>query len=155
MRKILTIAMTRLIVASPFLVLLFTSTYGLAGYAATETDVRRVIDKASAAFAEENYQGVLLFFHPQSPKKASTRETLRNIFNAHDLKFEVLDFKFLGEDGPFAFVKVKERTTKRLPDDSFRNNTSDAIYVFRKDAASWKIWDELVLETEFHEVKPE
>ena len=120
---------------------------------ATEVAIRQLVDNAASAFAKEDYEGVLKAFHPQSPQKANTEEILRRIFKTHDVQLTFSDFKFIGEDGDYAVVRMKEKSTRRPSSDgTFKDNTSDALYVFRKDGNEWKIWNEMILETEFHEV---
>jgi ketosteroid isomerase-like protein len=120
----------------------------------TEVAIRQLIDNAGNAFAKEDFEGVLKAFHPQSPQKANTEENLRRIFKTHDVQLTFSDFKFIGEDGNYAVVRMKEKST-RIPssDGTFNDNTSDVLYVFRKDGKAWKIWNEMILETKFHEAK--
>ena len=112
--------------------------------------IHQTLDQSIAAFNNENLSGALQAVHPDSPTSQVTKDQISRIFNNYDVKLELVDFDFLGESGPYAFARVKEKSTE-LSDTDFRNNTSDAVYIFRKHDNQWKLWGEYVLETAFED----
>ena len=112
--------------------------------------IHQSLDQGIVAFNNENLSGALQSVHPDSPTYQVTKEQISRIFNNYDVKLELVDFEFVGESGPYAFVHVKEKSTK-LSDTDFRNNTTDVVYIFRKHNNQWKLWGESVLETAFED----
>lgn len=120
----------------------------------SEASIRTLIDKTALAFANEDYEGVLQSFHSDSPKKSATKKALSDMFKTYDLQFTITDFKFIGEDGEYAFARMKEISKRKMSSQGeFMDNTSDSLYVFKKEGNHWKIWDELILDTKFHKEK--
>ena len=70
------------------------------------------------------------------------------MFKNHDIDFDMIEVDFIGESGPYAFVRAKEKSTK-VSDTDFRNNVTEVVLVFKKHGAAWKLWGEYTLETVF------
>lgn len=114
----------------------------------TEQSVRNTLDQGIAAFNKEDLETTLKALHPDSPNYQVTKERISRVFEGHDVKFELVDFDFVGETGPYAIVRAKEKSTKKT-DSDFRDNVTESLYIFRKQGDDWKLWGEYTLGTVF------
>ena len=61
------------------------------------------------------------------------------LFPAYDVKYELIDYQFIGEDSEYAYVKVKQRT-KKISGPAFQDNEVEALFVFKQENGTWKLW---------------
>lgn len=99
---------------------------------------------------KEDVDGVLSTIHPESPAYDVVGETMESLFDTFDLRYELVYFRLIGTDGSYAVARVGQKTVKvKGPD--FSNNTIDSIYVFKKQDDMWKLWHQVMLQTEIIE----
>ena len=113
-----------------------------------EATLKQVVLTNFAASEKEDANAVMETLHADSPTIKSTSQVLEGLFSFYDLKYELLSFSFLVQDGDYAVARAKQKTTK-IAGDEFKNNVLDSIYIFRQQDAAWKLWQQVVLETEF------
>jgi hypothetical protein len=118
------------------------------GGGSTEQQVRQTLEEGIAAFNKENLPETLKALDPDAPTYEVTKERISRIFKNHDVDFELIDFDFVGETGPYAIARVKEKSTEKSNTD-FRDNVTEALYIFRKKGDRWKLWGEYRLNTVF------
>jgi hypothetical protein len=104
--------------------------------------LRGVLDANFAAVANGDIDAMSKTLHSQSPVYAKTRNAMKDW--PFKLKTEVLYFKVIGEDGDFAFARVRTKTTK-VSGPEFQDNVTDALHAFKKEGPDWKIWTSLPL----------
>lgn len=110
--------------------------------------LRGVLETNEAAIAKGDVDAMSRTLHSQSPVYAKTRSAMKNW--PFKLKTDILYFKVVGEDGDFAFARVRTKTTK-LSGPEFQDNVTDALHAFKKEGADWKIWASLPLTVTFPE----
>ena len=110
--------------------------------------LRGVLEANETAVANGDVDGMLKTIHSQSPSYAKTRSAMKNW--PFKLKTDILYFKVIGEDGDFAFARVRTKTTK-LSGPEFQDNVTDAMHAFKKEGPDWKIWTSLPLTVTFPE----
>jgi hypothetical protein len=116
----------------------------------TATALRNVVLKNEQAAQAEDAKALMATIDPQSPAYATTQQENSFVFATYDLKYELLSFRYLGDDGEFAAARVKQKTT-RTAGAAFRNNELDLLVIFRQENGQWKIWSQMVLNTKFLE----
>lgn len=133
---------------SVFVALLLVIFCAALAQAEVEAALQTVLEQNFRAANDEDVVGYLLTVHFDSPVYAVTQEALQPQFSTYDLNFELLELRLLSVDGDYAFARGRQRTTKRGESD-FQDNITDALYVFRREAGAWKLWQQSPLEVEF------
>jgi hypothetical protein len=110
--------------------------------------LRGVLEANEAAIAKGDVDAMSRTLHSQSPVYAKTRSAMKNW--PFKLKTDMLYFKVIGEDGDFAFARVRTKTTK-VSGPEFQDNVTDALHAFKKEGPDWKIWTSLPLTVTFPE----
>jgi len=110
--------------------------------------LKKVVEANLAALNKEDLDAASACIHPKAPLFAATRETSKRIFETHDLIYELQSFRYIGRDADYAVARVTQETRKKAGP-AFRDNRVDAMHVFRKDGADWKLWQTVVLEVQF------
>ena len=119
---------------------------------ATGKAVHQTLIQGIVAFNNEDLNGTLKALHPDSPNYQVSKERISRIFRDHDVKMELVEFDFVGETGPYAIAHVKAKSTKSSDaDTTFKNNTTESLYIFRKQGNEWKFWGEYELQTTFED----
>ena len=108
--------------------------------------LRGVLEANETAIAKGDVDAMSRTLHSQSPVYAKTRNAMKDW--PFKLKSEILYFKVIGEDGDFAFARVRTKTTK-LSGPEFQDNVTDALHAFKKEGPDWKIWTSLPLTVTF------
>ena len=110
--------------------------------------LKEVVEENLAALNAEDLGGASATIHTKSPIYHGTKRAAKEVFRAYDLRAKLLSCKYVGTDGEYAVVRVRQETKKvRGPD--FRNNEMDAMHVFRKEKGKWKFWAMAVLEVKY------
>ena len=106
--------------------------------------VQENVDAANA----EDIERSMATFHDNAPARDKSREFLSQLFRDYDLQYELQNFTYLGDDGTYACARVQHSTIKSAGP-AFRDNSLDAIWIFRKSDDTWKIWTQSNLALEF------
>ena len=112
------------------------------------TEIEAVVMENFRANESEDLDAALATMHTQSPTYTSTKQTSVSLFETYDLKYDLLSFSYVGQDGKYAIARIKQSTTK-VSGPAFRNNDLDAIHVFRKEDGEWKFWTIAILEVKY------
>lgn len=116
--------------------------------AGTAEDVRAVIDENLKHTQSENASGVMSTVHKASPGYGATQQMLNQLFPAYDLKYTVLSYEFVGEEGGYAYARIVQRTEK-VAGPAFNNNDLEALQIFKKENGQWKLWTQANLNINF------
>lgn len=98
-------------------------------FASTEAAVKQLVLNNLKHTQNENLEATL----------AATKPALKQLFTRYDLAYKLLDFKYIGEDGEYAYAKIKQHTSK-ISGPAFNNNTLEALMVFKLENQQWKLW---------------
>ncbi|EAW30192.1 hypothetical protein GP2143_01575 [marine gamma proteobacterium HTCC2143] len=110
-----------------------------AAYADTASDIEKAILDNLEHTQNEDSAAVMGDMHSQSPAYLPTQQMLQQLFPAYDLKYELISYKFVGEDDEYAYAKVKQRT-KKISGPAFQNNEIEVLMVFKQENGIWKLW---------------
>lgn len=110
-----------------------------AAYADTASDIEAAILDNLQHTQNEDVAATLGDIHSQSPAYLPTQQMLKQLFPAYDLQYELISYKFIGEDDEFAYAKVKQRT-KKISGPAFQNNEIEVLMVFKQEHGIWKLW---------------
>ncbi len=117
----------------------------------TQSDVHELIQNNIKYIQQENVDLAMSTLHRQSPVYESTKSAMFQFNKLYDLKYELLQYRFITEDKDYAYVRVLQRTTK-ISGPLFNNNDIDLFHVLKKDAGQWKIWTSVPLEVNYLDV---
>jgi len=117
-------------------------------YKALMPALRKVFATNLQACQTEDIVLVMSTMHAKSPFYAQSEQTMKRLFAAYDLNYELLSLAFVGKDSEYAVVRAKQKTTK-LAGPAFRDNILDAMHILRKDGKSWKLWQSAVLQVQY------
>jgi len=110
--------------------------------------VARQVHQALAAQIEalnaEDPDAVMALFHPAAPGLDELRRQLVALFRARDHRYTLERFKFVAEDGPYAYARCLQTTAVvgRPPGEVQR---LEQLFVFRRADGGWKFWTSVVL----------
>lgn len=110
-----------------------------AAYADTSSEIEDAILDNLEHTQNEDVGAVMEDMHSQSPAYQPTQQMLQQLFPVYDLKYELLNYKLVGEDDEYAYVKVKQRTEK-ISGPAFQNNEIEMLMVFKQENGLWKLW---------------
>ncbi len=137
------------IITTLLIALLIIPSYaGDKGGGVLEAKLREVIIENFAASQRKDMEGIKRTIHSQSPAYITSAQTLKQLFDYYDLKYELLSFRYIGADGEYAIARGEQKTIK-LKGPAFKDNVLDSIYIFRKENGEWKLWQQAVLESRF------
>jgi hypothetical protein len=114
----------------------------------TSADLQRVLLENFDAYEKEEIFRVLATVHTLSPAYMATKEVSNQIFPLYDLKYELLNFRYLMTDEEYALGRVLQKTTK-VDGPKFRDNVIDLIVVFKQEKGEWKLWSQVILSIEY------
>ncbi|MBI4844860.1 MAG: hypothetical protein HY810_00010 [Candidatus Omnitrophica bacterium] len=108
------------------------------------TTLKNVALENFKAYENEDISKIMETVHTQSPGYLATKQLSNEIFPEYDLKYEMLNFKYLIIDGEYALARATQKTSK-ISGPAFRNNILDVIFVFRQESGKWKFWSQVIL----------
>jgi hypothetical protein len=117
-------------------------------YADTASDIEEAILGNLKHTQNEDVAAVMGDMHSQSPAYLPTQQMLQQLFPAYDLNYELLEYTFVGEDGEYAYAKVKQSTIK-VSGPAFQNNKVEALQVFKEENGTWKLWTQANLSVSY------
>lgn len=110
--------------------------------------IKQVIIDNFNGFEKENMAQVLNTVHTASPVYMATKESASQIFSTYDLKYELVNFRYIGTDGEYAVARAMQKTTK-VSGPAFRDNILDLIVIFKQEDGIWKFWTQAILDVKF------
>ena len=114
----------------------------------TASELKKLAIQNLKACQDEDLDAEMSTVHSQSPVYLITKQQTPLLFENFDLKYELTDFKYIGEDEDYAVARIKQKTTK-VSGPAFKNNEIDAIAVFRKEKGQWRFWNQVILDTKY------
>jgi tRNA U34 5-carboxymethylaminomethyl modifying GTPase MnmE/TrmE len=115
-----------------------------AAYADTASDIEKAILDNFEHMQNEDADAVMEDMHSQACQQ--TQQMLQQFYLDYDLKYELLNYKFVGEDNEYAYAKVKQLTT-RISGPEFKNNETEMLVIFKQENGLWKEWAHALLST--------
>lgn len=97
---------------------------------------------------QEDFDGVMSTFHPQSPSNEMTEKLVKKIFLVYDLNYKIEKLKVLEKNDNEAKVEFVKITTK-LKGPDFNSNKTTGVHTLKMDGGSWKIFSTEVQDLEF------
>ncbi len=141
-----------------FAVLAIISLLGLPGIVTAEVnseefykttgELKQVLMENFDAYEKEDIFRILPTIHTLSPSYQTTKQVANKIFSTYDLKYELVNFRYLLTDGDYALARILQKTSK-VSGPAFRDNLLDIIVVFKQEKGQWKLWSQIVLKLEF------
>ncbi len=113
-----------------------------------ESALSSVVRENIAAANAEDLDRSMDTFHEDAPTRENSKVFMEKLFKEYDLKYQLDSFTCLGDDGTYACARAKHSTVK-LAGPTFRDNSLDAIWIFRKSGDDWKIWTQSNLEIQW------
>lgn len=110
--------------------------------ATEENPVAVIFDNIRASNAESlpHYMATI---HSKSPAYESTKEMSREAFSLFDLSYKISGVRIIKQTKNEVVVAFT-LTTRKIRGPSFRDNRINGEMILRKDAGSWKIYDQVV-----------
>lgn len=96
----------------------------------------------------ENVGELMKTVYSQSPIYPHQKLVLEKIFSNYDLSYELLNFDFVGEDGEYAYARIKFLAEK-VRGEQFHDNELDALAIFKNENDQWQFWNQSKLEVNF------
>lgn len=121
---------------------------GMPALADTAADINAVIQQNLTHTQNEDLDAMMSTVHSQSPSYMPTRQAIGQLFPVFDLKYEILEYRFIAEDDEYAYAKIKQLTTK-VAGPAFNNNEIEALQIFKKENGHWKLWTQANLQIKF------
>ena len=113
-----------------------------------EAQIKTVVMENFRATESEDLDAVLDTIHTQSPDYFSIKQLTVSLFETYHLRYDLLSFSYVGQNGKYAIARIKQ-STRKVSGPSFQNNDLDAIHVFRKENGKWKFWSSAILEVRY------
>jgi len=139
---------TRSAIALPIVALLLPGACLAHEDPALAATLRGVLASHLQAYDDEDVDRTLREVHTKSPEYDRTKGELASQLAAHDLRIELVSFRFLGHDDEFAVARTKTKFVGS-GGSSFQDNVVDGITVFHQESGAWKLWSDEVLGVEF------
>ena len=117
-------------------------------YADTAQEIEALIQKNVAYTESENVEAVMSTMHSDSLSYQATLQMLQQLFPVYDLSYTLLSYKFVGEEGGYAYARIIQRTEK-VEGPDFRDNDVEALQVFKQEDGEWKLWSQANLRIEY------
>ncbi|MFH1061705.1 MAG: hypothetical protein V1747_02305 [Candidatus Omnitrophota bacterium] len=114
----------------------------------TSADLKKVLLEIFDAYEKEEMSRILACVHTLSPGYSATKDVGNQNFPIYDLKYELMNFKYLALDGDYALARVLQKTSK-VKGPAFKNNLLDLIVVFKQENGQWKFWSQVILGVEY------
>lgn len=86
--------------------------------------------------------------HEENPRYDQTREMMGEVFFKYDIRYELLEVEIMSEEEDEIKIRFIQITSKR-DGDNVRKNQVNGIYILRKSAGFWKIFETDVTDSKF------
>jgi len=107
--------------------------------------LKEVTEKNFEAMNAEDVEMAVSVIHPNSTAYSQALQSIKQLNEVYDLKYDLLSFKFISLDDKYAIARVKQRTMK-IKGPKFRDNEVDIYNIYRQHEGDWKIWQTTILE---------
>lgn len=111
-------------------------------------ELRNLVIQNLNALQSEDLEAALSVIHTQGPAYLSAKVNTPHLFENIDLKYDLMDYKYIGQDEDYAVARTKVRDTK-VAGPAFQNRELDLISVFRRENGQWKFWSQITLDTKY------
>ena len=110
-----------------------------AGPSNAEVVCASLVKQQLSALNLENPDAVMLVFHPEAPNRLELQRTLAQQFRLRDPRYKLLSLRFVAEDGPYAYMRMRQLVDGSRERTPFKGET-ELLLVFRKSLRGWKAW---------------
>ncbi|MFD1382733.1 nuclear transport factor 2 family protein [Rhodanobacter aciditrophus] len=117
-------------------------------YADTAQEIEALIQKNMTYTESENVEAVMSTMHSDSLYYQATVQMLQQLFSVHDLSYTLMSYKFVAEEGGYAYARIIQRTEK-VEGPDFRDNDLESLQVFKQEDGEWKLWSQANLRIEY------
>ncbi len=111
-----------------------------------EQSLKEVIVRNFMATEAMDVDGIGKTLHSRSPVREGSLQVMKGLLARHRLRAELLEFRIVGVDGDYAVARGKQKITSVGTTQS-SGSVTDCVYVFRREAGDWKLWQQCPLET--------
>lgn len=111
----------------------------LLAFVSCSTDSVPVLNLQIDALNHQDLDAYMQTMHPEGPLYDQTRIIVQNLFQSHELHYELKDLQIL-EETPDVMRVSFVQTTKRISGGFFRDNRITGIHELRRDAGVWKVY---------------
>ena len=117
----------------------------------TASSIRKTVVANLEATQSKDIEAIIKTVHSQTPFYLDGLQAIVSLFKEYDFecKYELLSYKYIGQDGEYAIARLKFSTKKVSGSSAFRDNTLDTIVAFRQEKGQWRFWNQLVLELKY------
>lgn len=113
-----------------------------------EEDPTGVI-KDNLKFAnQKDLDSYMSTIHEENPRFEQTRELMGEVFFKYDIRYELIETEIISDKDDEIKVRFIQITTKR-DGDNVRKNQVNGVYILRKSAGFWKIYETDVTDSKF------
>lgn len=108
-----------------------------------------IVIKDHIKFAnQKDLDSYMSTIHEENPRYDQIRSMMGEVFFKYDIRHELLETEIISEEDDEVRVRFIEITKKR-DGDSERKNQTNGIYILRKSAGFWKIFETEVTDSKF------
>ena len=120
-----------------------------------EVTVQGMIKDYLTGLEKEDLEAIGKTIHPDSTHFAQPLEQWKQLFPFYDLRHKLVVYAFLGGDRDCAVVRIMmtssmarmEEIARLIKREPYKSRLRDSLFIFRKHADGWKLWQEVLLET--------
>lgn len=107
-------------------------------------EIEALVAENMRATGASDLDAVLATIHPESLARPNMAAAL-GALSAWKLRYEVVSIEHAGMTGPYALIRVVQRT-RRVEGPEFTDNELDGVWALRLDGMRWKYWSQMVLD---------
>lgn len=122
--------------------------FPLMSYADTAQEIEDLIKQNLEYTEAKNTDAVMETMHSDSLSYQPTLQMLQQLFPVYDLKYTLMSYKFVAEEGGYAYARVLQRTEK-VEGPEFQDNDVEALQIFKQEDGEWKFWSQANLRVEY------
>ncbi len=108
-----------------------------------------IVIKDHIKFAnQKDLDSYMSTIHEENPRYEQLRTMMGEVFFKYDIRHELLETEIISDEDDEVRIRFIEITTKR-DGDNVRKNQTNGIFVLRKSAGFWKIYETNVTDSKF------
>ena len=120
-----------------------------------EATLQEIVKEYLTALEKEDVEAMEKAGHPDSKHFVQPLEQWKQLFPFFDLRHKLVVCSFLGGDKDCAVVRIMvtssmarmEEIARLIKREPYKSRLRDSLFVFRKHADGWLLWQEVLLET--------